>query len=62
MDAGAWTRMKIEVSGTKAMLYVNGAAQPALVVNDLKLGDSHGQIGLWAHSTTDAYFSNLTVR
>jgi hypothetical protein len=62
MDAGAWTRMKIVVSGTKAMLYVNGAAQPALVVNDLKLGDSHGQIGLWAHSTTDAYFSNLTVR
>jgi hypothetical protein len=41
---------------------VNGATQPALVVNDLKLGDSHGQIGLWAHDSTDAYFSNLTVR
>jgi hypothetical protein len=50
------------VTGTKALLYVNGASQPALVVNDLKLGESHGQIGLWAHSTTDAYFSNLTVR
>ncbi|HZS97536.1 MAG TPA: family 16 glycoside hydrolase [Terriglobales bacterium] len=62
MDTGAWTRMKIVVTGTKALLYVNGASQPALVVNDLKLGESHGQIGLWAHSTTDAYFSNLAVR
>lgn len=62
MDSGAWTRMKIVVTGTKALLYVNGASQPSLVVNDLKLGDSHGQIGLWAHDTTDAYFSNLTVR
>ena len=62
MDTGAWTRMKIVVTGTKALLYVNGASQPALVVSDLKLGESHGQIGLWAHSTTDAYFSNLTVR
>lgn len=62
MDTGAWTRMKIVVSGTKAQLYVNGATQPSLVVNDLKLGDSHGQIGLWAHNTTAAYFSNLTVR
>ena len=54
--------MKIVVSGAKALLYVNGASQPALVVNDLKLGDSHGQIGLWAHVTTEAYFSNLTVK
>jgi hypothetical protein len=50
------------VTGTKALLYVNGASQPALVVNDLKMGDSHGQIGLWAHITTDAYFSNLVVK
>ncbi len=62
MDTGAWTKMKIMVSGTKALLYVNGAPQPALVVNDLKLGDSHGQIALWAHNSTDAYFSNLTIQ
>jgi Domain of Unknown Function (DUF1080) len=62
IDTGAWTRMKIVVSGTKALLYVNGASQPSLVVNDLKLGDGRGQIGLWAHNSTDAYFSNLTVR
>jgi hypothetical protein len=62
LDAGAWTKMKIEVSGTKARLYVNGADQPCLMVNDLKLGETHGQIVLWAYGTTDGYFSNLTVK
>jgi hypothetical protein len=61
LETGAWTKMKIVVSGTTARLYVNGAEQPCLIVNDLKLGESHGQIALWAHWTTDAYFSNLTV-
>ena len=62
LEPGAWTKMKIVISGSKAQLYVNGASQPALVVNDLKLGESRGQIALWAHPTTDAYFSNLTVK
>ena len=53
--------MKIEVHGTNARLYVNGATQPCLIVNDLKLGDSSGQIGLWAFIATDAYFSNLKI-
>ena len=61
LEAGAWTKMKIVVSGTTARLYINGAEQPCLIVNDLKLGESHGRIALWAHWTTDAYFSNLTV-
>jgi len=62
LDPGAWTRMKIVVSGTKAQLFVNGADQPCLIVNDLKLGDTDGRIALWAHTTTDAYFSNLQVK
>jgi hypothetical protein len=62
LEAGAWTKMKIAVSGTKAQLYVNAADQPCLIVNDLKLGETHGQIALWAYGTTDAYFSNLTVK
>ena len=62
LEAAAWTRLKIEVSGTKARLFVNGAAQPCLIVNDLKHGESRGQIALWAHQTTEAYFSNLTVK
>ena len=61
LDPGAWTKMKIEVDGLGAKLYVNGAQQPCLIVNDLKLGNSRGQIGLWAFVATDAYFSNLAV-
>jgi len=61
LEAGAWTKMKIEIEGAKARLYVNGAEQPCLIVNDLKLGDVRGQIGLWAYIATDAYFSNLKI-
>ena len=36
---GAWTKIRIEVEGSKARLYVHGGEQPVLIVNDLKLGD-----------------------
>jgi hypothetical protein len=62
VDAGAWTRIKIVVAGTKAQLYVNEADQPCLIVNDLKLGESHGQVAPWAGSDTEAYFANLEVK
>lgn len=58
---GEWTKLRIEVQGTKARLYVNGATQPALIVNDLKLGDSAGKIALWSHTSTEGYFSRLVV-
>ena len=61
VESGAWTRLRIEVSGSRARLYVNGATQPCLVVNDLKLGASRGQIALWARISSEAYFSNLRV-
>jgi len=61
IEEKAWTRIKIVVSGTKAKLYVNGANQPSLLVNELKLGDSHGRIALWTGSDTEAYFSNLRI-
>lgn len=60
--AGAWTRIKIVVSGSKAQLYVNGAEQPCLIVNDLKLGETRGPVALWTGSDTEAYFSNLTAK
>jgi hypothetical protein len=61
LEPGAWTRMRIEVSGTHARLYVNGAPQPCLVVNDLKLGEGHGRIALWTRISADAYFADLRV-
>jgi hypothetical protein len=61
LEPGAWEHLKIVVSGSRAALYVNGAAQPCLIVTDLKLGDSHGAVALWARISTDAYFSNLRI-
>jgi hypothetical protein len=58
---GEWTKMKIEVRGDKARLYVHGAQQPVLVVNDLKKGQSQGQIALWVGPGTVAHFADLRV-
>ena len=56
-----WTKVKIEVRGEKARLYVNGVEQPTLLVNDLKQGLSKGAIALWVGNGTVAHFSNLRI-
>jgi hypothetical protein len=61
LESGAWTKLRIEVSGTTARLYVNGATQPSLVVNDLKHGATRGKIALWSRISSEAYFSELRV-
>lgn len=61
LEPGAWTTMKVEVRGTTARLFVNGADQPCLVVTDLKHGDEPGRVALWAHVETDAYFGEVRV-
>ena len=58
---GQWTHVKIQVAGTNARLYVNGAEQPSLVVNDLKQPLSKGAIALWIGPGTIAHFSSLKV-
>lgn len=58
---GEWTKVRIEVEGTRARLYVHEADQPTLVVNDLKHGHSSGSIALWLHSSTLAHFRNLRI-
>lgn len=61
LEPGAWTRMRIEVSGTTARLYVHDNTQPNLIVNDLKHGLSEGAIALWIGAGTEGYFANLRV-
>ena len=56
-----WTHLKIEVDGLKIRLYVNGATQPTLLVNDLKPGDTTGALAPWIGVGTEAYFANLRV-
>lgn len=62
LQPGVWTKIRIEVSGERAQLFVNDADQPVLIVNDLKHGpEQSGAIGLWIGSGTEAYFANLKV-
>lgn len=61
LESGAWTGYKIVVTGTRAELFVHGAAQPCLIVKDLKLGDVSGAIALWVGPGTEAHFANLKV-
>lgn len=58
---GEWTRVRIEVDGVNARLYVHGNAQPSLVVNDLKQGSWKGQVGLWIGPGTVGHFRNVKV-
>lgn len=62
LEPGAWTRYRITVEGTKARLYVHGADQPCLIVNDLKLGDATGSVALWIGPGTEGYFTGLTIK
>ncbi len=56
-----WTRIKIQVKGSTARLYVNGAEQPTLIVNDLKQTPAKGGIALWIGPGTIAHFTDLRV-
>ena len=59
---GVWTKVKIEVRGDRARLYVHGQEQPTLVVNDVESGASaKGAVALWIGPGTIAHFRNLTV-
>jgi 3-keto-disaccharide hydrolase len=61
LQPGVWTKYKIEVEGRKARLYVNGAEQPCLIVNDMKLEPRPGGVALWVGPGTEGYFSNLKI-
>ena len=53
--------MRIEVKGRGARLFVNGAAQPNLIVNDLILGEESGGIAFWVGPGTVARFADFSV-
>jgi len=62
LEPGKWTRIRIEVQGERARLYVHGQAQPTLVVNDLKTGATgSGAIALWSDPGTVAHFRDLRM-
>ena len=61
LEPGVWTKYKIEVDGRKARLYVHGAEQPCLIVNDLRLDPREGGVALFVGPGTEGYFSNLKI-
>ena len=59
---GQWIKVRITVDGEKARIYVNGAEQPTLLVNDVKSGaDATGKVALWLEGSTVAHYRNLKI-
>ena len=56
-----WIKVRIEVAGRAAKLYVNGSSRPSLVVDGLKGEDLHGAVALWSFTDEEAYFSNVRI-
>jgi hypothetical protein len=57
----SWTKVRIEVAGRSAKLYLSGSAEPSLVVDGLKGEDMRGAVGLWGFTDEEAYFSNVRI-
>jgi hypothetical protein len=63
LEPGVWTKVKIEVRGEQARLYVHDAPQPTLIVNDVKTGaQGTGAVALWVGPGTIAHVRNVTIR
>ena len=59
---GVWTKVKIDVRGDRARLYVHGQEHATLIVNDLKTGaQGKGAVALWLDRGTVAHFRDLRV-
>lgn len=57
-----WTRIRIEVRGDTARLFVHGQAQPTLIVNDVKSGRAaRGSVALWINPGTVAHFRDVRL-
>jgi hypothetical protein len=50
LESGAWTKYRIVTDGTKARLFVLGAAQSCLILNDMKFGDPEGAVAVMVSS------------
>jgi hypothetical protein len=58
-DPAGWFHAHIEIRRSVVQVYVDGAAQPALVVNRLRTAS--GGVGLWVDSQ-EGSFANLQIR
>jgi len=62
MGLNEWISLRIVVKDAQAKLFLNDNMQPALIVNDLKLGASgKGAVGLFVDKGTEGYFSDIKI-
>ena len=60
LPANRWVHLRLAVKGYTARLYVDRAADPQLVVTDLKRPWARGQVGVWGR-LGGANFANLVI-
>jgi hypothetical protein len=61
MPTESWMKVRIEVKGRGAAIYLNGSENPSLVVDGLKGQDLRGGVALWTYQGEEAYFSNVRI-
>ena len=60
LPPGEWIRLRLEVKGKQARVYLGTRASPALVITDLKHGVSSGTVGVLGPKNETACFSNFS--
>ncbi|RYY22447.1 MAG: hypothetical protein EOP41_07185 [Sphingobacteriaceae bacterium] len=61
MGLNEWTKLRIVVKNRQARLFLGNNREPTLLVNDLKLGEVTGGIGLWVDVGTEGFFKDLNI-
>jgi len=61
LQTETWTKVRIEVKGRSATLYLSDSELPSLVVDGLKGEDLRGGVALWGYQGEEAYFSDFHI-
>lgn len=61
VNINEWIRMRIEVKGQRAELYVNDAKYSTFIVSSMKGSTTKGSVALWVDIGTTGYFKDLKV-
>ncbi len=54
-----WVHIRLEIKGKQGRVYLGDSAEPALVIQELKHGESSGTIGVMGQKSEQAFFSNF---
>ncbi|UCF78439.1 MAG: SMP-30/gluconolactonase/LRE family protein [Candidatus Eiseniibacteriota bacterium] len=59
LPANEWVRVRLEVQGSRARVFIGGSDRPALVINELKHRSGKGTIGVFGPRDGTAHFSEF---